>query len=76
MSAPQAGARTHGHIVFPTIASALGGAQEVTYSARYAWITMADGAYARCLRSKLPAIETWTAFNLADAVSCTERRAP
>ena len=59
-------ATRHG-IAFPTLASALGGAQRVEYSAVYAWITLPDGSTVRMVRSALPPLDKWTAFNLADA---------
>jgi hypothetical protein len=56
-------------LVFPTITAALGGAQRVAYSARFAWITRANGQTVRISRAKLPPVDQWTAFNLADAAS-------
>jgi hypothetical protein len=58
----------HSMLLFPTFASVLGGVQFVRYSARFAWVTRANGQTVRVARSKLPPVEKWTAFNLADAV--------
>lgn len=58
------------HIAFPNIAASLGGASRVEYSARFAWIHIpSQPEPVRVPRSKLPAVDQWTAFNLADAAS-------
>jgi len=59
----------HGVLAFPLICASLGGVRMVRYSARYAWITKADGREVRVKRSDLPTVDKWTAFTLADAVA-------
>lgn len=54
--------------VYPKLTASIGGAQSVEWTKRYAWITAADGVRHRIARSKLPPIDQWTAFILADAV--------
>lgn len=57
----------YGVKTFPAICGAMGGVTYVRYSARYAWFSLGTEQH-RVLRSKLPKLEDWTAFNLADAV--------
>lgn len=56
-------------LAFPVLSVSLGGAQRVTWSARFAWIVKANGETVRVPRSKLPSVDKWTAFNLADAAT-------
>jgi hypothetical protein len=56
-------------IAFPLFLSVLGGVQSVQYTSRFAWITKADSSTVRVPLSKLPPVDRWTAFNLADAVA-------
>lgn len=55
-------------LAFPNICAAIGGAQYVRYSARFAWIKLPGvEKEVRVSRSKLPTVDKWTSFNLADA---------
>jgi hypothetical protein len=56
-------------IAFPNVASFFGGAQRVEYTARFAWITTADGRTVCVPRSKLLPVDKWSAFYLADAAN-------
>ena len=57
----------HQILIFPSFCSAIGGAQHVRFSNRFAWIARADGTIKRVPCSSLPPREKWTAFNLEDA---------
>lgn len=55
-------------IVYPNIVAALGGAERVDYSPRFAWIHLpGQPAPVRLPRASLPPFDEWSAFNLADA---------
>ena len=60
--------KTYKTIVFPSIAATLGGAQSVQVRGKYAHIKLASGETAKIALIKLPVMESWTAFNLADSV--------
>jgi hypothetical protein len=66
--------RQHPVIVFPAIAASLGGAQRVEYSARFAWITRANGVRVRVPLTQLPPQQAWTSFNLGDAAAAIRAR--
>lgn len=55
-------------IVYPTICASLGGVSTVSHNNTFAWVTLPGHEKAiRVPMSKLPALDKWTAFNLADA---------
>lgn len=62
-------------IVFPNVAAALGGAVNVQFTKRFAWVSLPGKANAvRLSRASLPPVEKWTAFNLADACQLEKRQ--
>lgn len=65
--------QTEGVIVFPNIVAALGGAEYVRYTARIVRVKLPGQPQpVRMLRSKLPPVDQWTAFNLADIAIATQ----